>query len=172
MTEKEYRISIFGEKFEKYRDKKIVLYGTGENSRAILAEYPDFPIVGIWDEKAAGTYKYGKLVLSSAQILELGIEVVIVAAQMSSARLVYGKIMNLCLAHKIQILDMYGNDAFQINRDITRQEVSYYDRDKEQLKEAVARHDVISFEVMDTLLVRTLPDRRDGKGGRYCHRGI
>ncbi len=159
MTEKEYRISIFSEKFEKYRDKKIALYGTGENSRAILAEYPEFPIAGIWDDKAAGTYKYGKLVLSSAQVLELGIEVVIIAAQMSSAQLVYARILDLCLAHKIQILDMYGNDAFQVSREITRQEASYYDRHKEQLREAVAEHDVISFEVMDTLLIRTLPDR-------------
>lgn len=159
MTEKEYRISIFNEKFEKYKEKRIVLYGSGENSRAILAEYPEFPIMGIWDEKAAGTYKYGKLVLSAAQVLELGTEIVIIAAQMSSACLVYNRIVDMCMAHNIVILDMYGNNAVDINREITRQEAFYFETKKSQLEEAVLRYDVISFEIMDTLLMRNLPDK-------------
>lgn len=158
MTEKEYRVSIFNDKFEKFKKKNIVLYGTAANSKAIVEAYDDtYNILGLMSETAVGCYYFGKRVLSENEVIELQTDVIIIAAQISSAEAVYNRILKFCMNNHILLYDMYGNNAVELHREVTGQKISYMTRGMEHCKKEIDKYDVISFDMMDTFVMRKVP---------------
>lgn len=154
MTEKEYRLYTLKHNIEKFINKKIVLYGAGANTKAILENFPELNIIGIMDSWGEGTYKLGKLVLTENQIFELGVDVILVGAQISSAKSIYDRIGNFCYSNRIKLYDMYGNDLFSVNKKITEEKLNYYNKNYTQLLEKIDKCSVISFDIWDTLIIK------------------
>lgn len=155
MTEKEYRISIFDDNFKRFRNKNIVLYGTAANSRAIVEAYGyTYNILGLMSEAAVGLYYFGKRVLSENEVIELQTDVIIIAAQISSAETVYNRILKFCMDNHILLYDMYGNNALELHREVTYQKITYMIRGIEDCKREIDKYDVISFDMMDTFVMR------------------
>ena len=153
LTEKEYRISKFEERFKKYKNKNIVLYGTGANTKAILEKFTDYNIIGLMDPDKYGSYYYGKRVLSSNEVLEMQVDIIIIAAQIKSAQVVYKRICEFCMRNHILLLDMYGNIALEVNREVTEQMGSFLNLNDEKVKSKIDEADYVSFNVLDTLLM-------------------
>ena len=53
--EKQYVINQFRSNFSRHIDKKFVLYGVGNNTKAILEECTEFQIIGLMDQAMAGS---------------------------------------------------------------------------------------------------------------------
>ena len=151
MREIEYCISNFDKNFNSFKKQKIAIYGVGAYAKGILKEYPEYPIVCLVDDNNAGGYIDGHYVITLLQMLELDIKVVIIAAQTSSAEIVYKRIASVCKAGQINIYNMYGVDMYKIHADLTMKKILYPRLDDEDIKKAIDRNKVISFDVSDTL---------------------
>ncbi len=151
MTEKEYCISKFEENFAHLKNKNIALYGTGINAQAIINSFPEYKITCLVDDKAAGKYVAGKYVVTFSQMLELGIDTLILAAQTSSAEIVFARIGEQCKACGIQVFNMYGKDMYKLHESILPKKVSYANLKEGDLEGAITAHDVVSFNLVPTL---------------------
>ncbi len=125
----------------------IVLYGTGINAKRILDLFGN-KILGLADREHTGEFLYGKKVLSEEEILLLGIDLIILAAEPDSAEIIYKRIYNFCLTNKIQIWDMYGNNMFEMRRQNIKKSLEYGNMTYNSLKEDGKKAEVIfiSFE--------------------------
>lgn len=158
MTEKEYRIKKFIEKW-KDTDEEIVLYGTGVNAKEVIDNCPDISILGVMDEKYKNRFFDGKPVFTNKEIVELGIEIIVIAAQMDSAYYVYNRLASFCRAYNISLYDMYGNDLFELSKNLTRYEINKYSLKFSDLIDDIDRSSSISFSFVNTLAMRTVISR-------------
>ena len=163
MTEKEYRLAHFEENLAPYRGRKIVLYGTGANARALLERFdaafsfdgviaPDgVPVPGVQDAAA-----FGKPVLTLAQALQRRPDIILIAAQMYGAETVYQRIHAACRAHGVLLLDMYGTDLCAVHDELEGQGFL----DLAGWRACTAPYGTVSFELQDTVLVQDLLQTR------------
>lgn len=133
-NEKEYILNKFKRNFFSYKDKKIVLYGTGKNTKAIIREYEwDFCIVGIMDVGKEGKIIYGKKVLSEEQVKNMHIDLIILICLPISEDIVYRRIREF--TEKEQI-DVYNLDGVQLcTRIEEHQFAKLSDTEKERIAE-------------------------------------
>lgn len=111
-NEKKFILNKFKQNFFPYKDKKIVLYGTGKNTKAIIREYEqDFCIAGIMDVGKEGKAIYGKKVLSEEQVKNMHIDLIILICLPISEDIVYGRISEF--TEKAQI-NVYNLDGVQL----------------------------------------------------------
>ena len=175
MTEKEYRVQNFAQWAPALANRRIALYGVAANAKAILETYPDYPILCLIDDKRAGCYIDGKLVLTLEDAASFGIDTIIIAAQMTSAQAIYQRIRSFCLEHRIEVYDFYGKSMPAMQQAVLAQRADYLHSTMEKLEQRAAAYDVISFDYMNTLVACRLPDPpsfyRTGQGGtrtRHC----
>lgn len=151
MTEKEYWISNFEEKFQTIRGKRIALYGSGVNAAEILKRFPGYDFVCVVDDNAVGRLLDGYFVVNFAQMLEMDIECLIIAARTVSAEVVYNRISLECKAHGIRVFNLYGCDMHKLHRDIVEMTSRYAKMDEKKLENKISEHDVIAYDVDNTL---------------------
>ena len=62
----DYEVENFNAQFEKYKDKNVVLYGTGRMTATLVNRIKGFKIIGLCDREKSliGEEKYGLPVLS------------------------------------------------------------------------------------------------------------
>lgn len=158
MTEKEYRVQNFAQWAPALANRRIALYGVAANAKAILETYPDYPILCLIDDKRAGCYIDGKLVLTLEDAASFGIDTIIIAAQMTSAQAIYQRIRSFCSAHRIEVYDFYGKSMSAMQQAVFAQKADYLHTTLEKLEQRAAAYDVISFDYMNTLVACRLPD--------------
>lgn len=151
ISEKQYCIKKFSKNFAFLKNEKIAIYGNGANAAAILENFPNFHIVCLVDDNAAGTYLCGRGVVSFLQMLELDIKYLILAAQTRSAEIIYQRIGALCRANQIHVYDMYGNDMFQLHAEITRDIVNYPFLKQADILVEIDACEIICFDIGNTL---------------------
>ena len=161
MNEFEYRLDQFNKRFVKYKTRKIVLYGTGVNAKAILNNLKEYNIIGVLDEKNTGKYFCGKKILSLRQVLELGVDFIILAAQIDSAQAIYERIYDFCLLHHILLYDMYGHNAIEVNKKVLEQDIHYFSSNEEDLRKKIDNYSVVSFGFLDTLVTMEKLTKKD-----------
>ena len=158
MTEKEYRVQNFAQWAPALANRRIALYGVAANAKAILETYPDYPVLCLIDEKQAGCYVDGKLVLTLEDAASFGIDTIIIAAQMTSAQAIYQRIRSFCLEHRIEVYDFYGKSMPAMQQAVLAQRADYLHSTMEKLEQRAATYDVISFDYMNTLVACRLSD--------------
>lgn len=151
LSEKEYCVSKMEEKFSHLKDEKIALYGCKANAIAIIEKYPQLQIECLVDENLVGRFVADHVVVNLLQFLELGIEHLIIAAQTQSAEIVYNRIGAICKANNIKLYNMYGEDMYQLHADITRKQINYPKLKENDLFKAIDEHEIISFDIDNTL---------------------
>lgn len=139
----EYRISLLNK--ADFENSRVALYGTGMNAKRII-EILGSQIVGLIDSNCTGRVMHGKKVLSEDQVLLLGIDTVIMAAEPDSAQIVYDREHLFYLENHIRLLDMYGNEMYKIQQNRLRQNILYGELTYEDLKEKANRADAIFVE--------------------------
>lgn len=155
IEEKNYRVYCLKKKpLEEYR---IALYGIGINAKLVL-DTLDIHIWGLVDAQHTGQFIYGKKVLSEDEILLLGINLIIVAADLDSTKIVYDRIERFCITNHIGLWDMYGDDLFEIRRKNLLQSLLYENMTYQSLEDDGKRADVI-FITFEECLAEQMKDR-------------
>lgn len=134
-----------------FKDKRIAVYGTGINAERVICSVEGYDFVCMLSNDAAviGTEFFGKKVKGLRDALS-DIDIILIAAIPSATRIVYERIKREVPDH-IMIYDLSGN---QLNAPLYYTKHDYWNKSYDDLIMAIDDHDVISFDVFDTLLMR------------------
>lgn len=154
--EGEYIVSTFLEKFEKYKNEPIALYGVGINTEILLNNIKGFNIVGLMDLECVGQVVYGKKVLSYDEVAKKCKKIVIVARK-SVINIIYKRISFFEKNHNIKIYDIEGKefDKDFVEKD-ENNDLIYWNTSEKQIKQLIDKYNVISFDIFDTLITRRI----------------
>ena len=107
--EEEFVLNKFIQNFSQYKNKKMVLYGTGKNTKTILQKCEqDFCVVGIMDVGKESTIYYGKEVLSKEQISNLHVDLIVLICLPVSEDIVYERIREFAEQSQIKVYNLDG----------------------------------------------------------------
>lgn len=154
-----YRIAVensFEDNFEKYKDKSIIIYGTGDVARFIMDKYSDYNIIGFLDgNKTYGTFR-GKRIFSYEEAVAQKPDIIIVAAKKNHIKEIYDRICYMCYTHNIQLYSIDGRNLFTSfgYGGLSAEQESYWKLNEAMLKEEILNHDSICFDIFDVLLIR------------------
>ena len=152
LSEREYCLSIFEEKFRWLKQERIALYGTGINAKAILEQFSEYNVVCLVDDKKCGQYVGNHYVASFDEFLELEIDKIIIAARIESALAVFKRIGGVCMKEHIAVYDMYGNNMQNLRKKALLEKIQYPQITYKDLCREIDNHDVISIDLDNTLV--------------------
>ena len=134
-----------------YRNQRIAVYGTGLNASRVLTDACgyDFTCVISNEDEWIGKEYFGKKVLCLEDALPK-FDILLIAAIPSVTRIIYERIKKKVPMQKL-ILDLSGN---QLNAPQYYRDNEYWNKETEDLISAIDEHDVISFDVFDTIITR------------------
>ena len=143
-------VEEFETAFKKFKDKKIVFYGTGRKAVTLLQGVKEFQIIGLCDKDdiQIGKMMYGYPVISREQAERDG-DLIIICTSPSYWSVIYERIKDW----KIPVYYLNGElaegrDDKEILGDV------YWEKSISQLENLIKEYEVISFDVFDTLLMR------------------
>lgn len=156
MNADNYVIHSFKTHFEQFKNKNIAIYGIGPKTELILEHFPDFNVIGLMDRYRIFGEIYGKPLLTYEDVLRLNVDIIIVVASKYSIKAVYDRIRDFCYSNQIPIYGINGRNLFDIfgSGHITFEGLKYFDKNEEELIEQINNHEIISFDVFDTLIMR------------------
>lgn len=159
LTEKQYMLRRFGDALGELKGRGAWLYGTGKNAEAIAERYDGaFGFSGYIDrakenEVETVSVMGGKPVISPDEVPDGS--TVIIAAGISSAFEIYEREAELFKSKDIKLFDMYGNDVFRLMDSVRGAKTV----SGAAWQSMIENYDVISFDLMDTLLQRDVFDK-------------
>ena len=111
MNSEEYFVRKFRENFFKYKDRKMVIYGTSIKAEYVLRSFPEFNIVGVMDEKKQGGYKE-KNIISIEQLEELEVEIIVLVSRNNNIPIIVNRLYEECVRLKIMLFSINGRNAY------------------------------------------------------------
>ena len=156
MTDELYVVRSFEKNFERYKNKKIVIYGKGPKTKLILDVFPDYNIVGLMDPSVMEGMIYGKRMLTYEEVKAMKVDLIVVVAQVPTTGIIYERIAKFCLENHISLYGINGKNLFEYygTGQIAPIESEYFCVSEKELKQQIDAHEVISFDVFDTLIMR------------------
>ena len=138
-----------------FRQEPIVLYGIGKNTEAVLTLTEGFSFVGLLDrdEENIGKTIYGQPVLSLEASGEVS-KLIVIIARMTITPIIYKRIRDFTREHGVSVYDYAGRLITDDEDAYDPAGLDYWDHSWDELKGCIAQHDVISFDIFDTLLGR------------------
>ena len=177
MREFDYRLEHFEENCRFLAGKKVFLYGTGANAKAVLERFDAyFCFRGVISPDPGGETGcrgtapdavennrpgrfFGKPVVSLEEALGERPDLILLAANMYSAEQIYQRIKRQVREAGVKLSDMYGIDPDVLHEELEKEPF----RDYSDWLKKTEGYDVVSFEVKDTLVEQDLFDSRDGR---------
>jgi FMN phosphatase YigB (HAD superfamily) len=150
-------MSNLKETFGAYADKPVLIYGTGWMGQNLKNDLPDgFRVVAFSNSYGEHRELLGVPVLPFEEAVErYSIGLVIVAAQLVTCRMIAKGVGPLCRERGIALCDPRGIDLLAIEQ--ARYDLSNLSgHSKAELLEDISNHDVISFDLFDTLVARNV----------------
>ncbi|MDD5558286.1 hypothetical protein [Candidatus Methylomirabilis sp.] len=134
--------------------RAIAVYGLGVVAKTVLAILDGFNVVGLIDKDPAnvGRILYGKVVLSDSSVRRQGVDLIIIAASDIYWRTISARIAPFCRLHGIRVLYMDGTLAAL--SEVLPTPPDIHQRAFSELEGLIAEHEVISFDLFETLVVR------------------
>lgn len=160
IEEQKKTVEIFNTYLKNKKSEKLVLYGTGINAEAVVKNCHGFQFVGLMDAVKTGEKLWGLTVLSYDEVLEMGATCVVVVARPAVHAIIYKRIQAWSEKNGILVCDIYGRNLSDKIRD-RRREMPYFAFSYESLIEEIKKHEVVSFDIFDTLLVRNVYESAD-----------
>ncbi len=154
---------IFRNNFTSKNKKRIALYGTGVIANEITLTCFDYNIIGLIDRQMIGSVLNGTRIYDIYDLEKLDVEELIIAAQPQNISIIYYRIKNIVDSLEIKVFDIYGNEL----PNLEWKKKEYYsgthctEEDYKQLKKEIREHDIISFDIFDTLLMRLVFEPHD-----------
>ncbi len=159
--EEEYIYNQFVQNFIQDKSVPVVLYGTGLNTRKLLERLPEDSksrVAGLMDAKRTGEELWGYRVLSYDEVAVIEGCIIVIIARNAVIHVIYDRIKEFCRDNNIEVYDVNGNKLEEGTQGI---EHPCFSQKESELRELIAQHDVISFDVFDTLLTRRIQRPRD-----------
>ena len=160
MTEQEYVVKSFCEAFEKRAEEKIVLYGLGKNTEAIINKKPNVTIVGLMDSQNEGKKYWGYPVLSCEQVCRINPIIVIIARE-SVVPIIYERIAYLYKDYGICIYNFRGELLGKSEWKYANSNLPYWNLTERDLLQEINQHECVSFDLFDTLIMRKVLEPTD-----------
>lgn len=153
MNENDFIANQFWNNFRGKEHLKFVLYGLGQNTRTILENFSSFSFLGLMDGFHEDGQCFGYPILSEAKVAELKPDIIVIVARKNSTRIIAKRIEEFCRKMGIALCDLDGKDLLQAENSV-KKEHPYFEKYKEHLWNEIEAHDVVSFDIFDTLLMR------------------
>ncbi len=152
MTETEYVVSGFADRFRKYVGKKIVLHGSRDYAKAIIESFDSvFHFAGLMSrDPLDGQVFCGLPVLNEEDIPRLRIDMIILTERVKYAEAVYQSVREICEESGIRLFNMYGLDEIGAHREIE----NCRPMGLSGWKQLCSPYGIVVFETMDTFLYR------------------
>lgn len=129
--------------------KKLAVYGTGKNASDFLTVYGrEFDIISVIDPVKIGNFFYEKKILSIEEAIQT-VRAIIVCTSIDIEIIVYDRIFTLCAENGIELYGINGGNLYEFYGT-----GFYRNMSQEDLLRQIDLHDIISFDLFDTLLAR------------------
>lgn len=149
-------VSLNTKVLDKYKKENIVLYGLSERTNKLINKYSDYNIVGLMDGIQVDGEIFGKKIISYDDCINLKVKLIIIVARESSCQIIFKRIFRFCNKNNILLFDCLGNNLFSKYESLVKSDMNYYNLNEDLLKNEINKHDVISFDIFDTLLMRKI----------------
>ena len=133
-------------------NERIAVYGTGNTARSNMELFENLDVIGFLDGKKTSGEFLGYKILSMDEAVKRGVTLILLAAQISSARIIYERITSICDKHNIKIYGIDCGDMREISGRITESRKLRMNR-KRDLMRRIDAHDCISFSIIGTLVI-------------------
>lgn len=149
-------IALFQQAFESIKKEKILLYGLGINTKAIIQNIHDFNIVGVMDAKHEGEYFCGKYIYSEEDAPKVA-KIIIIIARETFVPIIY---------QRIKHLETVGAKIYNVSGENLKEKGEKtrelpFQMNKSEIEQAIIEHDVICFDIFDTLVIRKVVQPTD-----------
>lgn len=151
--EKEYVLNSFMKNFSAYKEKKLVLYGLGENTKLLLERFPAYHFVGLMDGVRTGEVIWGLPVLTCEEAKQMGAGAILIIARTANVPIIYHRIAGTCDRLAIPVFDINGQKLSLHKRNSSAANDTAHGK-KEELYRKIDRCQIISFDIFDTVLMR------------------
>lgn len=142
--------------FAKYKEVPIALYGIGKNAEKIVKNIKGYNIVGLIAKDHVGEILFGKKVLSLEEAVAKA-KIIIIAATPLSTTIIYNRIKH-AVPDMVLLYDVHGH---RMNGENFYENNPYWQKSYAELLAEIDQHEVISFDIFDTLLMRRVLEPRD-----------
>ena len=154
MTELEYVITHFEEKFQDFQGKRILIHGSRNYAESIIKNFQGrFHFVGVisYDQIEGSTF-LELPVFQETDLPELRPDMILLTERVKYAEAAYRSLRRICREHEIAIYNMYGLDEMWLHREAEKRNPT----DLQGWRELCQPYDRVVFEVMDTLIRKSL----------------
>lgn len=152
------QIIDFRKCFERFREKKIVLYGIGRYTATILnALSEEFCFVGLMDKdpKKIGSTLRGFEIISLREVEDRA-DIIIICTTRTYWRIIFSRIKSTCL----QVYFLNG-DLAEDSVDNDYSNNPYWEMNEEKIYLLSKEYDIVSFDIFDTLITRIVLSSTD-----------
>lgn len=149
-------IKTLQERFKKFKEKKILIYGTGKTAARLIEALWDFHIVGVLDRVRFEGMFSGRPILTWDDIDTETADLIILGAVKKNYKTIFDRIQYDCIALDIEI---YGENGRNLTKDyqmkyMDNAQIEYFEKNEKQLKSQIDCYDAVSFDLFDTLIMR------------------
>lgn len=144
-------IDIFRRAFAPSRHQKIVIYGIGQRTSMLLPGITDFQVIGLLDRDPSNVgQELSGIPVISLETAARKADLIIICADPSNYETIYRRIRQV----HVPVYFANGEKAHLTTVDTDFQKDSYWNRNAGELRNAIDRHEVITFDIFDTLVTR------------------
>ena len=134
------------------RADKIAVYGLKLNAQAVYWHFPERIFCFLDRDLHSGSF-CGLPIIQMEDLPQYDIHAVVIAASLPAEPYIYKRINCFCSTHSIEIYSLYSG---LLKDDYIGRDVSAKNCQVEALRDAILVHNVISFDIFDTLLMRSV----------------
>jgi len=150
-AEQQFILSEWRKNYEECSD--IVIYGTGINTSLILKNSNTDGIIGLLDGECCSGYFCGKRILTEAEAI-IRAKCIVVVARKSVIGIIAHRIRYISEDHGIPVFDISGNNICTRKYEYGNEDLPYWNLSYDDLLHEINVHEVISFDIFDTLIMR------------------
>lgn len=142
-------------------NKKVALYGLGTETERIINEWNNqHEIVGLLDGFKEEGEQFGYPILSIYDVVKMENVVIIVVARPGSCKAIAKRIGDVCRANDIEVYDIRGNNLLQ-EKKVVYDFKGLNGYKKSDILALVQKVEVVSFDLFDTLIMRSVSSLLD-----------
>ena len=152
-TEWEVVVNQFKESFGKYKEKRILIYGTGKNTKSVLDHcLEEYNIIGLMDQTKDNEEIWGLHVFPIDELEKAKPDMIVIVARPSVNLIIYNRIKKKTEELNIPVYKLDGTKMSYSEEESNAE--SLFLENEELLKKEIEKYSVVSFDIFDTLLMR------------------
>lgn len=151
--EQHYVAAEFQKGMAQYQQEPLLLYGFGRNTEGVLHLTTGYSIAGLLGPSRTMGTLYGKPILSLHEAAKLSKKIVVIAPE-TAKLIIFRRIKDTAEKLGMEIYSFRGERIKESEYVYSQAGLDYWDQSWSGLKREVESHDVISFDIFDTLLGR------------------